>query len=79
MWDRVYIQHYIHTYIHTYVIMYCMYVFWTRNQYVGGKITLVHQRYLTTVHNHVGRLVGYINAEGPFAMTLLRFCMIGSQ
>ena len=63
--------------------MYCMYVFWTRNQYVdvddGGKITLVHQRYFRTVHNHVGRLVGYINAEGPFAMTLLRFCMIGSQ
>ena len=44
-----------------------------------GQITLVYQTYFTTVHNHVGRLVGYINAEGPLAKTLLRFCMIGSQ
>ena len=42
---------------------------------LGGQITLVYQTYFTTVHNHVGRLVGYINAEGPLAMTLLRFCM----
>ena len=45
----------------------------------GGQITLVYQTYFTTVHNDIGRLIGYINAEGSLAMTLLRFYMIGSR
>ena len=45
----------------------------------GGKITSLYETYFTTVQNQVGRVVGYINTEGPLALTQLRFCMIGSQ
>ena len=46
---------------------------------VGGQITLFYSKYFTMVQNDIGRLLGYINTEGPLAITQLRFCMIGSQ
>ena len=46
---------------------------------VGEQITLFYSTYFTTVQNQVGRLVGYINTEGPLTMTQLQFCVIGSQ
>ena len=45
----------------------------------GGGAKLLYPKYLTMVQNDVGRLLSYINTEGPLAITQLQFCMIGSQ